>query len=95
MKKINLEKLEVFLDIAKTQRVEQNVKSDLADIMYKLGKGIAYHALALKIYNSSGETEYTDDECELIMEVSQTCAPFFIDAINNALNEDNSKQVDK
>jgi hypothetical protein len=85
MKKINLEKLEVFLDIAKTQRVEQNVKSDLADIMYKTGKGIAYHALALKMYNSSGETEYTDDECELIKEVSQTCAPFFIDAINEIL----------
>ncbi len=85
MKKINLEKLEVFLNIAKTQRVEQNVKSDLADIMYKTGKGIAYHALALKIYNSSGETEYTDDECELIREVSQTCAPFFIDAINDIL----------
>ena len=85
MKKINLEKLEVFLNIAKTQRVEQNVKSDLADIMYKTGKGIAYHALALKIYNSSGETEYTDDECEFIREVSQTCAPFFIDAINDIL----------
>lgn len=85
MTKINFESFEVFLDIAKTQKVEQNVKSELADIMYKQGKGIAYHALALKIYNSSGEAEYTDDECELIREVSQTCAPFFIDAINNAL----------
>lgn len=96
MKKINFERLEVFLDIAKTQRVEQNVKSELADIMYKMGKGIAFHALAIKIYNSSGETEYTDEECDLIREVSQSCAPFFIDAINNALNyENNTKQVDK
>lgn len=85
MTKINFESFEVFLDIAKTQKVEKNVKSELADIMYRLGKGIAYHALALKIYNSSGEIEYTDDECELIREVSQTCAPFFIDAINEVL----------
>lgn len=85
MTKINFESFEVFLDIAKTQKVERNVKSELADIMYRMGKGIAYHALALKIYNSSGEIEYTDDECELIREVSQTCAPFFIDAINEVL----------
>lgn len=85
MKKIDFEKLKVALDIEGKHVEEQNVKKDFANLLYQQGKGIEYHALALKIFNSEGESEYSDEECELIKQASLTCAPFFIDAIERAL----------
>ena len=82
MKKINFEKLKIYLDVAHESSAVQNVKKDFANIVYSLGTGIECHALALKIYNSSGEEEYTDDECELIRRFAEKCTPAFIDAIN-------------
>lgn len=90
MKKINFEKLEIFTDIAKTNKVEQNLKSEFANFIYKNAAGIEMHALAMKIYNSEGETEYNDKECELIRAASRSLAPFFIDAIENALKDENN-----
>lgn len=90
MKKINFEKLELFTDIAKTNKVEKNVKNEIANYIYTNGSGIEMHALALKIYNSEGETEYNEKECELIRAASHSLAPFFIDAIENALKNENN-----
>lgn len=90
MKKINFEKLEIYLDIEKTKKIEQNVKSELANFIYKNAAGIEMHSLAMKIYNSEGETEYNDKECELIRTASQALAPFFIDAIENVLKDENN-----
>ena len=36
MKKINFERIEIFVDIAKTQCVVQDVKRDFADIILSL-----------------------------------------------------------
>lgn len=95
MKKINFEKVEIFTDITKTNRIERNVKNEIANFIYMNGSGIEMHALALKIYNSEGETEYNDKECELIRAASRSLAPFFIDAIDNILKDENStEQVD-
>jgi len=88
MKKINFEKLETFTDITKTKKVEQDVKTEFANFIYKNAAGIEMHALALKIYNSEGETEYNEKECELIKAVSRSLAPFFIDAIDNILKDE-------
>lgn len=60
---------------------EKNIKLTVAEDLYEKGQGIAFHALALKIYNSNGETEYTDDEFGLIMAYAkQMCTPMVIDA---------------
>lgn len=90
MKKINFEKLETFTDITKTKKVEQDVKTEFANFIYKNAAGIEMHALALKIYNSQGETEFNEKECELIRAASQSLAPFFIDAIENVLKDENN-----
>lgn len=90
MKKINFEKLELFTDINKTNKIEENVKNEIANYIYTQGSGIEMHALALKIYNSNGETEYDEKECELIRRVSHSLAPFFIDAIENILKDENN-----
>ena len=89
MKKIDFERIELFTDIAHTQCVVKNVKKDFANAIYTYGAGIEAHALALKIYNSEGMTEYTQEEVALIRKYSQMCQPAFIDAINKILEDDN------
>ncbi len=83
--KINFERIEIFQDIAHTQCTVVNVKTDFANAIYQRGHGIEAHALALKIYNSKGETEYTDKEVSLIKQYADLCQPAFIDAINKII----------
>jgi hypothetical protein len=61
---------------------EKDIKLTVAEDLYEKGQGIAFHALALKIYNSQGETEFTDAEFNLIMTYAkQLCTPMVIDAL--------------
>ena len=85
--KINFERIEIFQDVAHTQCTVQNVKTDFANILYNYGHGIQCHALALKIYNSKGDEEYTEEECQLIKQYSEMCNPAFIEAISTILNK--------
>lgn len=77
----------MFTNIEKKECVVQNVKKDFANIIYQLGRGIEAHALAFKIFNSNGEIEYKDEECNMIREYASLCSPAFIDAINKLLLE--------
>jgi hypothetical protein len=82
-----------YRDIAKTDAVMTNIKEQLADNIYKNGQGIAHYALALKIYNSQGECELTDEEYRLLVNYAeQMCTPIVIDAIKNVTNNDSSKE---
>lgn len=92
MKKINFKAVEVCLDIQGDNKTTQDVSKDFSNLIYQYGKGIESHALALKIYNSKGEEEYSEDECSIIVQTANTCAPFFIDAINNILNNENNQE---
>lgn len=85
MKKINFERIEIFFDVEKTKCSVENYKKDFANIIYQLGRGLEAHALALKIFNSNGETEYNDEECDMIRGYANMCSPAFIDAINKLL----------
>lgn len=91
MVKINFEQLRVYRDIEHKMFDDVNVKNGVANELYEKGQGIAFHALAMKIYNSQGETEYTDDEYNLIMNyANQMCSPCFIDALTACKEEDNT-----
>lgn len=82
--KINFEQLRVYNDIAKTREMVVNVKVQVADIIYQKGIGIAAHALALKIYNSTGDCELTDDEYQLLVSFAEHhFIPMVIDALKN------------
>lgn len=82
MVKIDFENVSFWAGIDRTVQVVKDVKKDLADSMYMNGTGIAFHALALKIYNSKGETEYSDEEYSLIMTFAkQMGTPAVIDAL--------------
>ena len=85
--KINFEKVEVFANLAKTKATIMNIKEGFADAIYTQGQGIACHALALKIYNSKGEEEYSDKEAELISRCSELCTPAVMDGIQAAITK--------
>lgn len=96
MKKINFEKILVASDIARKHCENKDCRESFANILYANGSGIAAHALALKIYNSKGDTEYSDEEVNLIIEHANVfCKPFFIDAINRAINNQPEEVTDK
>ncbi len=80
--KINFEQLRVYNNIAKTRELVVNVKVQVADSIYQSGIGIAAHALALKIYNSTGDCELTDDEYQLLISFAERhFIPMVIDAL--------------
>lgn len=87
--KIKLEHLEVFMTLDKNQCQVVNARKQVANIIYSQGAGLGLEgqALAVKMWNGSDETEYTDDEVKIIKElVERTTAPCFIDAVNAAIS---------
>ncbi len=87
MKKIN------FVEFPLIQGIKGEVKSvDLhemfADGLYVKGQGMAALAVALKIYNSTGELEFNDREIETITQFAGSyCSPNFIDSLRKVLEE--------
>ncbi len=80
MIKIDFENVEVYTDLDKKNKVTASVRKEFANVVYQNGQGIAFHALALKIWN--GVKEYSDEEYDLIMKVAEVFyAPCFIDAL--------------
>jgi len=87
--KINFEKFNVYTDIAHTNCVEANVKEEIANVLYNKGAGVACHALALKIYNSKGEEDYTEEEYDLLLKIVE---PLFTPMFISSLMEYNKKE---
>lgn len=94
--KIELEHLEVFMTLDKNQCQVVNARKQIANLIYSQGAGLglAGQALAVKMWNGNGDTEYTDDDVKIIKElVERTTAPCFIDAMNTAIS--NAVSADK
>lgn len=82
--KIDFTQIKVYTDITRTESSVIDARVRVADDLYRNGQGIAFHALALKIYNSKGEEEYTDEEYNLLMSYANSmCTPVFIDALKS------------
>ena len=94
--KINFKEFKVYTNLAKSDSQLINIVTELADGIYKTAQGIAGHSLALKIYNSKGEEEYTEEEFSIIQNyANQYGTPFFIDALNSIKNEQSITQSDQ
>lgn len=90
MKRLNLKQLEIFTDIRHTQCVVQDVRETLADAIYSNCPGIKAHDLAFKVYRSDENTEFTDEDCGLLMRYAETLLmPFAIDALRTVMNKEN------
>ena len=73
--KIDLEHFEVYVDLGKTQKVIVDQRKEFANALYQRGQGIACHALALKLWNTEGVSELTDEEYALLVRFAESVYP--------------------
>ena len=87
--KINFQQFNVYMAVSRQAVRQMDVRESFADIVYNNVNGIRAHALALKIYKSACETDYSDEEVGLIRTVAERlCVPGFIDGLNEQLNNE-------
>ena len=85
--KINFDSIKVYTDLGKETGIIQNIRKDFANLIYTEGRGIAAHALAMKIYNGDKDTEYSEEEIMMIRNFAGICSPCIIDAFETLLND--------
>lgn len=79
--KIDFENFPVRQGIGK-EAISMDVRRVFAEEIYNRGQGLAFHALALKIYNAKGDEDYSDEEYRLMVTFSEQCmTPAFIDSL--------------
>ena len=87
MRRIDFQHFNVYLSVIHKEARPMDVRETFADMIYNNVNGIKAHALALKIYESEGEADYTDDEVKLVRVVAERlCVPGFIDGLNEQLD---------
>lgn len=87
MRRIGFQHFNVYLSVSHKEARPMDVRETFADMIYNNLNGIKAHALALKIYESEGEADYTDDEVKLVRVVAERlCVPGFIDGLNEQLD---------
>ena len=81
MRKINFKKMKFWTGIDHSKIIEQDVRLDLGNLIYKFGD-IRGMDLALRIYKSEGEIELNDMEYAHLEEfVSSHCSPQMVEAL--------------
>ena len=93
--KIDFSKVKVYTDLGRETGVIQDLRKDFANLIYTEGRGIAAHALALKIYNGDKDTEYSEEEIMMIRNFAGICSPCIIDAFETILNNGSNEQDNK
>lgn len=87
--KVDFSKVTIWDGVAHRTCVVRDLREEIADAIYKNGAGIAHYALAMKIYNSAGETEIDGKERALLTEFfGKMGTPALIDAMEEALAEE-------
>ena len=83
--KIDFKRLRMYADITRSEEsvLVIDARKQFADIIYKNGSGIECLDLALKIYRSDGEEDYSEQEYSIMKQMASMCSPMFIDAVNN------------
>lgn len=86
MAKINFQQFRIPAGIDRSRYQIGDARESVANMLYLNVNGIRAHALALKIYRSEGETDFTEEEVRTLREVADTYAtPAFIDGLNEQL----------
>lgn len=86
MATIDFKQFKMPTGIAKTNFQIGDARESVANMLYLNVNGIRAHALALKIYQSDGPADYSDEEIRTLTEVANTYAtPAFIDGLNMQL----------
>lgn len=86
MARLNFQQFRIPTGIDKTRHRTGDARESVANMLYLNVNGIRAHALAMKIYRSEGETDYTDEEVRTITEVASNYGtPAFIDGLNEQI----------
>ncbi len=87
MAKLDFKHFSKYTGIRRTDKETGDVREEFADLIYRMAGGIKAHALAFKIYGSSGDEEYNDEEVDIIRRVAERfCLPGFIDGLYEQLD---------
>lgn len=92
MTKINFEKMSVYTGISHKEKHTGDVRESFANLLYTRANGVRMHALAMKIYESKGDTEYDDEELRLIRSIAEgLTTPAFYDSLEGQIKELNNE----
>lgn len=95
MAKLNFKSFSVYTSVSRKTKKEIDVRETFADLLYTGVNGIRSHALAFKIFQSEGETEFTDEEIALIRNTAETrCIPGFIDGLIEQIGKEAENEGD-
>lgn len=94
MKKINFKEFQIQENLFSDTKTLVDLREGFSNVVYKNSQGIKGLDLALKIYKSDGETEFNDDELQIIKSVSEICVAPITKAIQDILNEDEKNTND-
>lgn len=87
MARINFKEFKIPTGIGKTNYRTGDVRESVADMVYCNVNGIRAHALAMKIYQSDGMTEFADDEVRMLTDLANAyCTPAFIDGLRTQID---------
>lgn len=79
---IDFDRLEVYTDLERKRCTVIQFRKPLANALYTNGSGLACHALALKLWNTAGAQEFSDEEADMIRGfVERACSPSVIEAM--------------
>jgi len=88
MTKIDFDRFMLIKSIDGQKKAEMNVRRVFAEELYSRGQGLAFHALALKIYNGDGVQEFNEEECKLMVTFASQCmSPAFLDSLQETIKE--------
>lgn len=91
--KLNFQQFSIPTGISRKNRQVGDARESFADMIYMNVNGIKAHALAMKIYKSEGDTEYSPEEVKMIRSVAeQLCVPGFIDGLNEQLDNNQNNE---
>lgn len=87
MTKINFQQFPIPMGVNKSRYRTGDARESVANMLYLNVNGIRAHALAMKIYQSEGVSEYSDEEVRTLIEVANTYAtPAFIDGLKEQID---------
>lgn len=94
MKNLDFREFSVPTGITRQNHQVMDAREPIADLLYTRVNGIKAHRLAFKLLDSTGETEFSEEEIDVIrMAVERYCLPNVIDGLDELLNKDNG--IDK
>lgn len=84
MDKINFKKFPVYKSIRRDETEEVDISEVLANIIYTTRGGVVAHSLAMRIYEQ-GEVELSENDKEIILQVSDVFVGKLADSIKDKL----------